>query len=141
MFLGTDMHNTNYLVECDVLRAFSRTGAGRARDGRVDEARPVRQSGKLSLLARTWGVPLAYAGKQTTVRPCHSTGMSISKILNSPGARTTSSIAMLAESALALYRGNRKIAALLLGAAVLSYRFTVVGIVAELAIRVYQFTR
>lgn len=67
--------------------------------------------------------------------------MSLTDILNSNGARATSSLTMLAEAGIALYRGNTKVAVLLLGAAVLSYQFTVVGIVAELAIRAYQFTR
>ena len=67
--------------------------------------------------------------------------MSITDILNSNGARATSSLTMLAEAGIALYRGNKTVAALLLGAAVLAYRFTVIGVVAELAIRIYQFTR
>ncbi len=48
---------------------------------------------------------------------------------------------MLAEAGLALYRGNKRVAALLAGAAVLAYRWSVAGLLAELGIRLYQRRR
>lgn len=48
---------------------------------------------------------------------------------------------MLVEAGLALARGRRRIAVLLLGAAALAYRFSVLGFVVEALIRVYQWRR
>ncbi len=48
---------------------------------------------------------------------------------------------MVAEAGMALYRGNKRVAALLAGAAVLAYRWSVVGLLAELGIRLYQRRR
>jgi hypothetical protein len=64
--------------------------------------------------------------------------MGLTDVLDSRNTRTLSALSMLAEAGLALYRGNRRVAALLAGAAVLAYRFSWVGVVAELAIRLYQ---
>jgi hypothetical protein len=64
--------------------------------------------------------------------------MGLTDVLDSRNTRTLSALSMLAEAGLALYRGNRRVAALLAGAALLAYRFSWVGVVAELAIRLYQ---
>ena len=48
---------------------------------------------------------------------------------------------MLVESGLALARGKRRLAALLFGAAALAYRFSYLGFVAEVLIRIYQWQR
>ena len=67
--------------------------------------------------------------------------MGLVKAFKSKQAGQISAISMLVEAGLALYRGEKKIAALLLGAAALSYRWSIVGIVAEALIRVYQRLR
>ncbi len=67
--------------------------------------------------------------------------MGLAKAFTSKRSGQVSAISMLVEAGLALYRGERKIAALLLGAAALSYRWSIVGIVAEVLIRVYQRVR
>ncbi|EMA54064.1 hypothetical protein [Halococcus thailandensis] len=67
--------------------------------------------------------------------------MGLAKALKSKQAGQISAISMLVEAGLALYRGEKKIAALLLGAAALSYRWSIVGIVAEALIRIYQRLR
>ncbi|MFC6836319.1 hypothetical protein [Halomarina ordinaria] len=67
--------------------------------------------------------------------------MGLSKLLASKSSRRLSALSMLVQAARALYRGNRRVGALLLGAAVLSYRWSVVGLVAELGIRLYQRSR
>jgi hypothetical protein len=46
---------------------------------------------------------------------------------------------MLLEALNAARKGSWKVAAALLGAAALGYRFTGLGLVVELAIRLYQF--
>ena len=48
---------------------------------------------------------------------------------------------MLVETGLALARGKRRLAALLLGASALAYRFSYLGFVAEVLIRFYQWRR
>ena len=65
----------------------------------------------------------------------------LGRLFNSSGARNLSTVSMLVEAGLALARGKRKIAALLLGAATLASRWSWVGILAEIAIRVYQWRR
>ncbi|WP_256684630.1 hypothetical protein [Halococcus qingdaonensis] len=67
--------------------------------------------------------------------------MGLANAFKSKQAGQISAISMLVEAGLALYRGEKKIAALLLGAAALSYRWSIVGIVAEALIRVYQRLR
>jgi hypothetical protein len=67
--------------------------------------------------------------------------MGLAKAFSSVRSGQISAISMLVEAGLALYRGERKIAALLLGAAVLSYRWSFVGAIAEVLIRVYQRVR
>lgn len=67
--------------------------------------------------------------------------MGLAKAFKSKQAGQISAVSMLVEAGLALYRGEKKIAALLLGAAALSYRWSIVGIVAEALIRIYQRVR
>ena len=69
-----------------------------------------------------------------------STG-GLSRLLNSSGAKNLSALSMLVEAGLALARGKRKIAAMLLGAAALASRWSIVGFLAEIAIRIYQWRR
>lgn len=67
--------------------------------------------------------------------------MGLANAFKSKQAGQISAISMLVEAGLALYRGEKKIAALLLGAAALSYRWSIVGVVAEALIRIYQRVR
>jgi hypothetical protein len=67
--------------------------------------------------------------------------MGLANVFKSKQAGQISAVSMLVEAGLALYRGEKRIAALLLGAAALSYRWSIVGIVAEALIRVYQRAR
>lgn len=67
--------------------------------------------------------------------------MGLANAFKSKQAGQISAISMVVEAGLALYRGEKKIAALLLGAAALSYRWSIVGIVAEALIRIYQRVR
>lgn len=67
--------------------------------------------------------------------------MGLLDILASANARRLSALSMFAESAMAFLRGNRHVAALLFGAGVLAIRWSWVGILAELGIRGYQWTR
>lgn len=67
--------------------------------------------------------------------------MGIAKAFDSNRSGKISAISMLVEAGLALYRGDKRIAALLLGAAVLSYRWSFLGAIAEILIRVYQRVR
>lgn len=65
----------------------------------------------------------------------------LDRLLNSSNARNLSTVSMLVEAGLALARGKRNIAALLLGAAALASRWSAVGFLAEIAIRFYQWRR
>ncbi|MFC7155385.1 hypothetical protein ACFQPA_07950 [Halomarina halobia] len=67
--------------------------------------------------------------------------MGAGKFLRSKSSRRLSALSMVAEAGMALYRGNKRVAALLAGAAVLAYRWSVVGLLAELGIRLYQRRR
>lgn len=67
--------------------------------------------------------------------------MGVSSVLARSNLGRLTALSMVVESALAFLRGNKHTAALLFGAAVLAYRWSWVGIVAELGIRVYQWTR
>lgn len=67
--------------------------------------------------------------------------MGVTTALNSKGARQLSAISMLVEAGLALARGRRRVAAMLLGAAVLAYRYSVLGFATEVLIRLYQWQR
>lgn len=67
--------------------------------------------------------------------------MGVTRVLDSQGARRLSAVSMLVEAGLALVRGKRRLAALLLGAAALAYRFSFLGVVAEVLIRFYQWRR
>jgi len=67
--------------------------------------------------------------------------MGVTQALNSNGARRLSAVSMLVEAGLALARGKRRLAALLFGAAVLAYRFSYLGFVSEVLIRLYQWQR
>lgn len=65
----------------------------------------------------------------------------VGRLLGSNSAKRLSALSMVIEAGLALVRGKRKIAALLLGAAALASRWSVVGFLAEIVIRVYQWRR
>ena len=67
--------------------------------------------------------------------------MGLTDAFESKQAGQLSAISMLVEAGLALYRGDKRVAALLLGAAVLAYRWSFVGFVAEILIRIYQRVR
>ena len=67
--------------------------------------------------------------------------MGLSDLLTSKRSGLVSVISMVVEAGLALYRGDTKIAALLLGAAALAYRWSFVGAIAEILIRAYQRLR
>jgi hypothetical protein len=67
--------------------------------------------------------------------------MGLANLFTSKQAGLASSISMVVEAGLALYRGDTKVAALLLGAAVLAYRWSFVGAIAEILIRAYQRLR
>lgn len=64
--------------------------------------------------------------------------MGLTDVLSSENSRRLSALSLLAQAGLALYRGNRQIAALLAGAAVLASRVSWLGIVAQVAIRLYK---
>lgn len=65
----------------------------------------------------------------------------VTRLFGSKSVRNLSTVSMVIEAGLALARGKRKIAALLLGAAALASRWSAVGFLAEIAIRVYQWRR
>ena len=65
--------------------------------------------------------------------------MSTQTPLRSNTLRNLSVGVMLLEALNAARKGSWKVAAALLGAAALGYRFTGLGLVVELAIRLYQF--
>lgn len=67
--------------------------------------------------------------------------MGLKELLSSKNTRTLSALTTLAQAGYALYRGKKTVAALLVGAAVLSYRNSWVGMVAQLAIKLYQRAR
>jgi hypothetical protein len=67
--------------------------------------------------------------------------MGLAEAFNSKRAGQISAISMLVEAGLALYRGEKRIAALLFGAAVLSYRWGIVGTIAGILIRIYRRVR
>jgi hypothetical protein len=67
--------------------------------------------------------------------------MGLAKAFKSKRAGQVSAISMLVEAGLALYRGEKDVAALLLGAAVLSYRWSLLGTVAGVLIRIYRRIR
>ncbi|WP_338729550.1 hypothetical protein [Haladaptatus sp. DJG-WS-42] len=67
--------------------------------------------------------------------------MGLGKLLNSPGAKRISTLSMIAEAAFAFRRGEPKIGAMLIGAALLSMRWSVVGLASEGLIRLYRRKR
>ena len=67
--------------------------------------------------------------------------MSASKPLNASNSGKLNAIAMLVEAGLSLVRGKRKLAAMMLGAAALAYRYSKLGFIAQLLIRFYQWRR
>ncbi|HET7322896.1 MAG TPA: hypothetical protein VFJ06_01040 [Halococcus sp.] len=67
--------------------------------------------------------------------------MGLAKAFNSVRSGQISAISLLVEAGLALYRGDKRIAALLLGAAALAYRWSAVGLVAQILYRIYQYIR
>jgi hypothetical protein len=67
--------------------------------------------------------------------------MGLISLLTSKRSGQLSALSMLVEAAIALYKGKKDVAALYLGAAVLAYRSSVVGAIAEILIRAYQRIR
>ena len=67
--------------------------------------------------------------------------MGLAEAFKSKQAGQISAISMLVEAGLALYRGEKDVAALLLGAAVLAYRWSIVGTIAGILIRIYRRVR
>ena len=65
----------------------------------------------------------------------------LAQLFGSRRARNLSTVSMIVEAGLALARGKRKIAMLLVGAAALASRWSAVGFLAEIAIRIYQWRR
>ncbi|WP_332899790.1 hypothetical protein [Haladaptatus sp. CMSO5] len=67
--------------------------------------------------------------------------MGLGKLLNSRGIKRLSTLSMIAEAAVAFRRGEKKIGAMLIGAAVLSMRWSAVGLAGEGLIRLYRRKR
>lgn len=67
--------------------------------------------------------------------------MGLADLLTSKRSGQISALSMLVEAAIALYRGERDVAALFLGAAALAYRWSFLGMVAEILIKAYQRIR
>jgi hypothetical protein len=67
--------------------------------------------------------------------------MGLTQVLDSPHAKRLSVLTMLVEAGIALLRGNKKVAALLVGAAAIAYRWSGVGFAVEILIRLYQRRR
>lgn len=67
--------------------------------------------------------------------------MGVTQVPNSRGARQLSAVSKFVEAGLALSRGKRRLAVMLLGAATLAYRFSILGFVAEVLVRLYQWQR
>ncbi len=64
--------------------------------------------------------------------------MGLAEAFNSVRSGQISAISLLVEAGLSLYRGEKRTAALLLGAAVLAYRWSAVGFVAQILYRIYR---
>lgn len=67
--------------------------------------------------------------------------MGLTDLFDAKRAGPLSALSMLAEAALALYRGDTRLAALLVGAAALAYRWSFAGQIAKALIRLYQRIR
>lgn len=67
--------------------------------------------------------------------------MGLGKLLKSPGVKRISTLSMIAEAAFAFRRGEAKIGAMLIGAALLSMRWSAVGLAGEGLIRLYRRKR
>jgi hypothetical protein len=67
--------------------------------------------------------------------------MGLRKLLSSKNTRTMSALSTLGQAAVALYRGDTKVATLLAVAAALSYRYSWIGMLAQVGIRFYQRSR
>ena len=67
--------------------------------------------------------------------------MGLAKAFKSKRAGQITAISMLVEAGLALYRGEKDVAALLLGGAVIAYRWSFAGFVAQILIRIYRHVR
>ncbi|EJN61153.1 hypothetical protein [Halogranum rubrum] len=59
-------------------------------------------------------------------------------LLGSKRSRQLSTISTLAEAVMAFKRGQKKVGALLLGAAIISYKRSELGYLAQLAAKLYQ---
>ncbi len=68
-------------------------------------------------------------------------GMGLMKFLNSNSAKRLSTVSMLVEAAMAFNRGEPKVAAMLIGAATLSMRWSAVGLAGEALVRLYRRKR
>ena len=67
--------------------------------------------------------------------------MGLADLFTSKRSGLVGAISMVVEAGLALYRGDTKVAALLLGAAALAYRWSFLGTIAGILIRAYQRLR
>jgi hypothetical protein len=64
--------------------------------------------------------------------------MKLTKLLGSKRSRQLSVVSTLAEAVMSFRRGQKKIAALLLGAAAISYKRSELGYLAQLGVKLYQ---
>ncbi|WP_435361963.1 hypothetical protein [Haloarchaeobius sp. DFWS5] len=67
--------------------------------------------------------------------------MSLTELFDSPRVKQVSTLSMLTEGAVALWKGKTTLAALCFGGAVLSYRWSPLGFAAEAAIQLYRRQR
>ena len=71
----------------------------------------------------------------------YDSNMGLAELLNSKRSGQISTLTMLVEAGLALYRGDTRVAALFFGGAALAYQWSVAGIVANVLINIYQRLR
>jgi hypothetical protein len=67
--------------------------------------------------------------------------MGLADLLNSKRSGQISTLTMIVEAGLALYRGDMRVAALFLGGAALAYQWSAAGIIANVLINIYQRLR
>lgn len=64
--------------------------------------------------------------------------MGLLRLIGGKRTRVASALSVLGEAAMALYQGKRRLGMMLLGVAVLMYRWSPIGWVAYLAMRYYR---
>ena len=64
--------------------------------------------------------------------------MGLNALLRSKKVKRASTLSMLVEAVLSWSRDERRLAVLFLGAAALAYRWSALGLVAEVALRLYR---